>query len=261
MSAVRSIGVIRILAFFYVFSSMAYAGSLPVIAIKNRLPLSLSVFEGGASFDLSVPKDFISEIEGVYDEVYLQDLTDDGVAEVIFNLKGEGVNYCSRALYYNGDKRSLRELVFGRGGLCDFKVSNGYIVSSYKDGAAWVEDVYVAKGVEVSIKISDRCVGCSEISRQDYRSDGLIIKYLVSNNVDFEKRTALVASVASLKARIFSSPEATRPTKKYLVRGDRISLLGFEGVCGEDWVEFRFLGKSITEGWLKCSDLDSCRRF
>lgn len=261
MSTVRSVGVIRILAFFYVFSSVAYAGSLPVIAIESRLPLRLSVFDGVASFDLPVPKDFIGEVEGVYDEVYLQGLTGDGVAEVIFHLNGEGVNYCSRALYYNSDGQFLRELVFGKGGLCDFKVRNGYIVSSYKDGAAWVEDVYAAKGEKVSIKISDRCVGCSEVSRQDYRSDGLIIKYLVSNNVDFEKRTALVASVASLKARIFSSPEATRPTKKYLVRGNRISLLSFENVSGEDWVEFRFLGKSIIEGWLKCTDLDGCRRF
>ncbi|WP_339436419.1 hypothetical protein [Pseudomonas sp. EL_65y_Pfl1_R32] len=250
------------LSLCFAFSFMVHAsGSLPVLEVESRSPLKLSVFEQGKSYDLSPPSDFMREIEGVYEDVHVEDLTGDGIGEVVFDLAGGRVNSCSRVLHYTDSDRSLSELVFSGGGLCDFKVRHGYVVSSYKDGAAWAEDVYVVKDGKVDIKISDRCVGCGEVVRKEYHPDGSFVRLLVSDDVDFEKRIPLITKVASLQAWIFSSLGAAQPTGKYLIRGDEITILGGGKARGEEWVEFRFSGRATTEGWLKCSDLDSCNEF
>lgn len=263
MSIRNFINVTKFLSLISIFSSVAYGGGfLPVLKVESVFPLTLSVLDRGVSYGLSMPSNFMTDIEGVYNDVHIEDLTSDGVGEVVFSLAGDGVNTCSRVLRYNSDGRSLSELFFNRSGICNFKTRNKYIVSSYKDGAAWVEDFYVAKGNRMDIKASDRCVGCGEISRTEYRSDGSSIRYLVSDDIDFEKRAPLVTDVVSFKAKIFTAPGVTQSTKKYLMRGDRVTLLGFDSVRGEDWVEFRFLGRgATTEGWLKCSDIVGCSGF
>jgi hypothetical protein len=242
---------------------MAYAGGLPpALKVESSHPPVLSVLDQGVSYGLSLPTAFMTEVEGVYDEVHIEDLTGDGIGEVIFRLGGEGVNSCSKILYYNSSDRSLKELVFKRGGLCNFKVQNGYVISSYRDGAIWVEDIYIVNDGRADIHISDWCVGCGEVRRVEYRWDGSSIGYLVSDNVGFEKRAPLVSKVISSQAKIFSTPGAAHSTKKYLIRGDRITFLGFENVLGEDWAEFRFLGeKTTTVGWLRCRDLSGCSKF
>lgn len=233
---------------------------LPVLVVNSHHPLALSVFEEKRSYSLSLPIDFMREIYGAYDNVDIRDLNGDGIGEVVFRLAGGGVNSCSKVLHYSDSDRSLKELIFGKGGLCNFKIQHGYVISSYNDGAAWGEDVYTVKGGRADIRISDLCVGCGEVRRKQYRPDGSFIRLLVSDNVDFEKRAPLIGSVISLRAAIFSAPDTGQPTKKYLIHGDKVALVGFESSRNEDWVEFRFSGSTTTEGWLKCSDVDSCNK-
>lgn len=259
MNLVCSVGAARVLFLLCVFSGMANGErASPILSVESHNPLKLSVFDGGKMYGLPVPTDFMDEVESVYNEVRIEDLTGDGVGEVLFDLKGDGVNSCSRVLRYERDDRLLKELLFVGGGLCNIVARDGYIVSSYKDGAAWAEDIYVAVGGKVGIKISDRCVGCGEVSRIVYSSDGSLVRSLVSDDIKFETRSELVSKVVSLQAKVFSSPVTTQPTQKNLMRGDVITLLGFDSSSGEDWVEFRFSGKTTIEGWLKCSDLASC---
>lgn len=259
MSRVSIIAIARALSLCSLFSCVAYGrDSLPVLVVNSLNPLAVSVSEKGRSYDLPLPIKFMHEVEGVYDSVYIKDLTGNGVGEIIFREAGGGGNSCSRVLYFSGNDRSLSELIFNGGGLCNFKVQHGYLVSSYRDGAAWGEDIYILQAEKALIKISDRCVGCGEVRRKEYHPDGSFVRLLVSDNIDFEKRAPLIANVASLRAWIFSSPGAEQPTNKYLVRGDKLTLLGFDHARGEDWIEFRFSGNTITEGWLKCSDVHKC---
>lgn len=240
------------------FSSAACGRDLQVVlSVESKSPLMLSVYGSGVLQTLTPPFDFMREVDGVYDEVYVKDLTGDGIGEVIFRLAGGGVNSCSRVLQYSSD-HSLNELIFDRGGLCNFKVVDGYVVSSYRDGAAWVEDIYVVEGGKVNIKISDRCVGCDEVSRTDYLSDGSVIKSLVSDDVNFERRKPLLAKVISKVTGIYLSPAAVESIKRYLVKGQEVSLISFESFGSEEWVEVRVLDSDSTGGWLRCIDLDYC---
>lgn len=247
------------LSVFWVFPCLAVDNvSLPAVVVESQKPLKLSILTKGRSYDLPPPAGFMNEIDGAYDSVSVEDLTGDGVREVIFRLSGAGGNYCSRVLYYDDSNFSLKEMNFQNGDLCNFRVQPGLIISAYKDSAAWVEDVYEIKNGKANIKVSDRCVGCGDVSRKEYRLDGSFVRFLVSDDADFTKRMPLEANVISPRARIFSSPESEMPTEKYLVRGDKVTLLSFDSMHDGDWVEVRFSGKKTVEGWLRRSDIDDC---
>ena len=98
MSKVSIAAVVGTLSLCGFSSCMAYEDStLPILMVESRNPLTLSVSEQGKSYGLSLPKDFMRDFEGVYDGVDIEDLTGDGIGEVIFYLVGKGVNYCSTA--------------------------------------------------------------------------------------------------------------------------------------------------------------------
>lgn len=258
MRIVSFLNIIRTLYLVLFVSDFALSNSAsPRVSVESQHPLALTVFDRNVLYKLTVPRDFMLDIEGMYDDVYVEDLTGDGVGEVVFRLLGNGANSCSKVLRYNGSDQSFSELIFGHGALCNFRMEDGYIVSSYVDGAALVEDFYIIEGDKVSIKLSDRCIGCGAVSRTYYRSDGSFTKALVSDGVRFDKRLAIVAKVTSSRAEIFYSSAPNSATGKYLVQGDKVVLLGIENIDGVDWVEFKtLLGEG--SGWLMCRDLDFC---
>lgn len=130
-------------------------------------------------------------IEDIYDDVFLQDLNDDGIHEVVFRMPASAVNACSRILIYDADSRSLDELIFSNGDVCNLETRNGYLISRYRDGAMWKEDVYRLAGGKALPILSDSCVGCGEVRRKQYDSDGSSVDYSVSDDPDFEKRQPL----------------------------------------------------------------------
>lgn len=242
------------------YSSLINAeSSLPVLKIDGRKPLAISVDIQGRSHPLTLPPEFLKETEDLYGDAYIRDLNGDGIGEVIFPLEGGSVNNCSKVLQYRVVDNSLSELAFKEGSLCNFKVGQGYVTSSYRDGSVWKEYIYRFREGLAEIEVIDSCVGCGEIKREVHNTDGAIARFLVSDNVDFRLRVPLTSSVSSSKATIFLSPEASKKTKKYLVDGDKIALLDFiKDDEGEGWVKFRYVGIVVTEGWVKCTDLKYC---
>jgi hypothetical protein len=165
---------------------------------------------------LQLPDEFAREIEGTYDNVRVEDITGDGVGEFIFSTEASASNSCSKVLRYNAIERSLTEIVFPIGPLCNFDARHGYIVSAYREGGAWREDIYHVSGARIKAALSDVCVGCGEVRRKKYAEDGSNIRLLVSDNVDFKERIELTAKVISSRAYIYRSPEEAQPTKKIL---------------------------------------------
>jgi hypothetical protein len=246
---------------FSLTSGLGYAG-LPFTKLKldSKSPLTISLYDQGVFHPMSLPVDFSLEAERDYDYISIQDIDANGTEEVVFHLAGNGVNSCYRMLYFSQDDRILKEMDFKYGGLCNFKLRRGYIISTYKEGAIWKEDVYFAKNGMTQAVLSDSCVGCNKVARKKYDSDGSFVRSLVSDSVDFENRTPVIAKVASITAEIFFSPDKTRSAATYLVQGDEITFIGFDqSEDGEEWIEFRFSERSSSiEGWLRCRDLEGC---
>lgn len=249
-----------VLLFFSIFMSGAATAKLQskILKIKSKNPLEVSVLMQGESYALSLPASFMSQVDGQYSDVYVDDLNGDGELELVFALNESDANNCSKVLYYNESELSFSEWHFKGGVLCNHTSRGRFLISSYRDGAIWSEDVYIMKNGKPEIYITDSCVGCSEVRRQLYLPGKKTEKILVSDDIKFEKRIPLKASVISTRARVFSSPDLNWPTQKYLIRGDEITLVDFDkSNDGQDWAEFRFDGPKVTtRGWLKYSDLE-----
>jgi hypothetical protein len=241
------------------FSSGVMAGMPGVILkVESVNPVVVSASEQGKSGRLSLPDSFTSQIDDLYDDAYVEDVDGNGQLEVVFNLVGGQVNQCFRILHYNNVNRSLSEWIFKDGSFCNPVNKGKYLVSSYRDGAIWHEDIYSMANGKPELYISDSCVGCDQVRRKTYRPEGTPVKVLVSDHGDFEKRIPLKAKITSARARIFSSADPNTSTKKYLIRGDEITLLDYyRSPDDTDWAEFRFEDpKTTTEGWLRHSDID-----
>jgi hypothetical protein len=197
--------------------------------------------------------EFINEIDGAYEDVHVEDLNGDGQSEVIFQLPHGSVNSCVKVLNYDKRADKLVELVFKKGGLCNYTITSGQVISSYRDQATWIDDMYqITEGVTTLI-LSDEIYDLGLKERTLFENDR-VIKFLVTDGDNVANRTPITATVNKPKAHIYLSPENATPTKKYLIAGDEVSILGFDT---NSWVKVRFQGTSITEGWLKSEDVKS----
>jgi hypothetical protein len=81
--------------FFCVFSCVSYGqAESPVISVISRVPLLLSVSVKGETFAVSPSQQFMRDVFEMYEDVSVEDITGDGVAEVFFRLEGRGANAC-----------------------------------------------------------------------------------------------------------------------------------------------------------------------
>lgn len=236
----------------FVFGTGVFASERYLDIAGTDSPI-ISIHHDGASTALPLPAEFMDEIAGVYDHVDGQDFDSDGVAEVVFHMASKSVNACVRVLRYDFHNKKLVELGFQKG-LCNFKIEHGFVVSSYREGAVWVEDVYKLDGGKALLKISDSCVGCGEVRRKVFNINGSVTQELVTDSVDFNERVPKTATVAALQARIYSSPGAKYITKKYLVRDDVVTILSSDEQ-DLNWVRVRYSGALTTEGWVQAPDL------
>lgn len=248
-----------LLIFLVCFSDIVVAGDKLRLNIKSEDPLSLSVMKEGSEKAVIIPRDLILGTEEIYSSVALDDVDGDGVGEVIMTIPVEGgVNSCSKVFRYDSEQNTVVEMKFSGGGVCNYRKDGRFLVSSYRDAAAWVEDAYVFEGDSFYLAYKDECVGCGYIFRSEFDSRGVVVEYLVSDGENLNKREPVVFSVSSGRAYIFSEPSMRHRSKKYLVRGDKVLALGFSNSNGESWVKIRFNGKVVTEGWLLCTDIGRC---
>ncbi|MDH4581478.1 hypothetical protein E8F20_06260 [Pseudomonas sp. BN415] len=240
-------------------SEVAVASDQLSLNVKSENPLVLSVIKEGSEKSVIIPSDVVVDSGGIYSSVALDDIDGNGVDEVIMTMPAEGgVNSCSKVLRYDSEKNTVVEVKFSGGGLCNYRKDGKYLVSSYRDAAVWVEDVYVFEGGSFDIVYKDECIGCGYIFRREFKSREVVVEYLVSDGEVLNKREPIVFSVLSGRAYIFSEPSIRGRSKKYLVRGDKVLALGFSNNNGESWVKIRFSGKVVTEGWLLCADIGQC---
>jgi hypothetical protein len=234
---------------------------VPVVKIERQSPLSVSLLERGVTHKLSISKSIHDEIDEIYTDFHLQDLNGDGVHEVVATLDDRGgVNQCSKAYIVNLTDYSLDNLVFGNGPLCNHKVDQEYLISSYRDGAIWKQDIYKVEGRATQIVFADSCIGCGEVVRKKYDLDGGYFQYLAHDSRDFKERHPIFAMVSSMRAEVFSSPGVL--SGKYLTRGDKVVVVQVDDLSLDiPWIKFRFEGEVITDGWIKCGDIEDCNNL
>jgi hypothetical protein len=167
---------------------------MPQLSVKEleRGHIGVVMYDGVKARILMLPAAFADEIDGLYEKVHVEDLNNDGVGEIVFQLgQATGVNICYRALTYVESSQSLKEMVFAEAGLCNFRFTHGHLVSAYRNAGAWTEDIYRFHGHVPQLLISDEGVGGGEVRRTVFSDNGSVKEYGVSDHVDYVKRTRL----------------------------------------------------------------------
>jgi hypothetical protein len=233
---------------------------LPVLKVESVFPLKISVVEGGRKEELYLIEDLNLLIGAEYSDAAGQDLNGDGVDELVVVLTAgtDTPNSCALVFFYDREMKDLSQIKFEGGPICNHKQQGGYVVSSFKDAGAWGEQIYKVVGGESKLMYFDWCVSCDETRRVDY-STGVPISYLVSSDLDFERRVPLEYVVTSSKAAVYEGLNDQSPTRRYLLNSDAVRVLSVKQSFAGDWrAEIRFAGRVVTDGWVLCSDLGDC---
>ena len=237
-------------------STLQITGSASFPSIKNC--------DGSECENVELPEDFLRFFNDGYSNLSLEDMTFDGYPEVILTGPEEGVvNICSKIYLYDREKRVLQEVAGLKNQICNYRFKNSRLISSYRSGAKWHEDVYRVSDAGFTLELSDSCIGCDQINRTIYLPEGKTDKFMVTNDADYTLRKVILGKVASGRAALYEEPNARRKTKMYLIKDDSVALLDF--IVTEDstkyWYEIKYItnkGREIR-AWIKCEDLEYCK--
>lgn len=225
--------------------------------------LSITACHEGMCKAIAIPETMLDAIDNGYSQISLEDLTLDGISEVILTHNAEGsVNACSKAYRYNSENETLRPMDKLQSQLCNYSIKNDYLISSYRSGAKWHEDIYKIKDNDLILTISDSCIGCEYINRALYLGGRKTENLLVENSLDYRLRTPISSTVVSKRATLYSEPNINQATKMHLINGDEVALTDATSDENYFWYKIRYVTKkgTLIDAWLHCEDISFCEQ-
>ncbi|MFJ3263743.1 hypothetical protein ACIPK7_26120 [Pseudomonas sp. NPDC086581] len=208
------------------------------LIMDSENPLSISFSDNNGNKSINIPEKFFNETDEVYTKVHLEKIDSDDIDEVVMTLDGE-TNSCFKVYRYDRDSNLLVEIKFRNGDICNYRKEGNYLVSSYRAGAAWREDIYYENGHEFQLRYEDVCIGCGEVSRIEFGLGGEESEYLVTDREDFKDRNLLMLEVSSRKAKIYRESAVQSGSNKYLIKGDRVQVMRFSTVGDIRWANIK----------------------
>ena len=225
--------------------------------------LSITACHEGMCKTITIPETMLDTIDNGYSQISLEDLTLDGISEVILTHNAEGsVNACSKVYRYDSEIETLRSMDKPQSQLCNYSIENDYLISSYRSGAKWHEDIYKIKNNDLILTISDSCIGCDYINRALYLDGRKTENLLVKNSPDYRLRAPISTTVTSEKATLYSEPNINKTTKMYLINGDVVALTDATSDENYFWYKIRYVTKkgTLINAWLHCEDINFCEQ-
>ncbi|MDH1263842.1 hypothetical protein [Pseudomonas sp. GD03944] len=245
----------------FITASSAIAAPTTLLVEGAWPALSITACQAERCTTLTPPGDMLEAMRDGYDQVSVDDLTLDGTPEIILTHRAEGsVNACTRVYRYDNALGTLHPLGDSSRQLCNYVIAHGHVISRYRSGAMWHEDIYQIKNNDLILAYSDSCVGCDTIKRTRYQDDARTDTLLVTNNLDHRLRKPVSTTVLSKKAVLYREPRIDQPTRMYLISGDEVVLTDATSDDDTYWYRIRYTtakGKPI-EGWLRCDDTTLC---
>lgn len=223
--------------------------------------LSITACHEGACQTVTPPERMLNAVGQGYSDISLEDLTQDGVSEIVLTHGAEGnVNTCSKVYRFDSELKELLPLSGLKNPLCNHSIQGDHLISSYRSGAIWYEDIYKIGKKDISLIHSDSCIGCDYVRRAIYLDGAKTDTLLVANNLDYRLRTPILTTVVSPKATLYSKPAIENATKMYLIRGDEVALMDDASDPSNFWYKVRYATKkgTLVNAWIKCEDLKFC---
>jgi hypothetical protein len=244
----------RMIAIIIGIGATAPAYSAEQLKVENDKVL---MCESGSCRSIPISGPLASAIKEEYDKISTADLFHGEHNEIV--ATHDGANSCSRFFSYNSANDSFSELHFSDKDICGFKVVGTTMISVAKDGAKLRQDIYRREGNTFTLRYSDDCYGCDQITRTVYDHDIVVDKYLVDGADDYVRRKPLFSTVTAGKAPLYGNRALSSITHMYLIKGDRVQLLDFNN-DGASMYYIRYSGKNgkKIQDWVQCKDLADC---
>jgi len=190
-------------------------------------------------------------------DIYLQDLNNDEIPEVIVRSLEHPVNDCVQVFSYRATSKSLEEIEFQARNLCNVVKTDSHLVSRYRSGAKWIEDIYAIENNGFSLLFTDSCIGCGWISRKEYRAGGYSDQYLVANVENFSGRSFFLAKISNASTEVISALDGRSTLVGKLKKGDEVKILEVMEKNGMIFVRVENHPHKI-KGWIMCDEIDKC---
>lgn len=266
----RDFSKIYILSF--VASTLLFAVTVSYAENKADQPANIFVNGSGATISIKLchesscepiktPATMLNAMDDGYSHISLEDLTLDGVNEIILTHSVEGnVNVCSTVFQYNNESKKIQALSDLRNQICNYSINKSNLISTYKDGAKWHEDIYEIDKNSLRLTFSDSCIGCEYIKRTFYSDKAITETLLVTDNPNYLLRTPISTTVVSNKAVLYTEPNIKRASRMYLIRGDEVFLTNDSSDESNFWFKIRYITKKSKKinAWIKCEDIEHC---
>jgi hypothetical protein len=227
--------------------------------------VSIQSCQQGDCISTDLTQQILDSLNDGYTEISAEDLTLDGRPEIILTHIEEGsVNTCSEVYKYDTDENTLTSISGLQRQLCNYSIQKGHIVSSYRSGAKWHEDIYEIRNNDFILKISDSCIGCEHINRTLYNQNKKFGKLLVTDNPNYTLRTPISTKIISKKAKLYKKPTTNQPANMYLIKNDSVTLTDFASTESDEyWYEIKYTSKKGKEvnAWLQCNDIEFCEQY
>lgn len=187
----------------------------------------------------------------------LVDLDNDGVPEVEINFSNlGGMKNVSLTVYYRYDaaKKKLIEIPSKHSLHQITHKPNGYLINGFAATGRYYEELirYHPKTGEFTTVFLDEQGDEQGDAGVNLRSTGgtQSYQYYVDNNADLAKRQRKpLPATIKRKSYLFSAPN--KRSNMYLIKGDKVSLLGLQREAAAVWYLIRFKGKKDLKMWVK----------
>lgn len=127
-----------------------------------------------------------------------------------------------------------------------------YLRGLYKDTISEIEVYSPHEGdvnsISGKIKITDSLHCSILLSKEpDCFNVGIFSKYWIEFNISRKTNWLEIRYIDAPKSYFYKNNDESTKLKAYLIKGDIV----FIDTIENDWVHCTYIGKSITEGWLK----------
>ncbi|MBU9856417.1 hypothetical protein [Rahnella bonaserana] len=230
--------------YFRVFFGAAFIYSSYSIALSSNC--NLQVCSG-----FNTPESFKNTINEGYENLEVTTILNKRYAVATTT---NDVNKCSVLFPISEQGISNYPINFHKNPFCNYSVVNGKVVSSWKDGAKWHEDIYEVNNGSWSLFIRDECIGCDIVKRTLYENDKPKNTLLLKDGYDFTKRIKITGVISTEKSMLFKTSNPNNKSKSYLIKGDVFNLIDMSPDGNYYKISYLMKSGKNLEGWISYND-------
>lgn len=166
----------------------------------------------------NIPSSVRSIIDSGYGDIEIKKINN---YEYLVVTSESDINKCSILFKINnGSVESVPSIGINES-ICNISIDTDKLISSWRDQGRWNEDIYKINPDDKWVLLfKDSCIGCGQVKRIYFNSDGTYEKLLLSDGDNLSLRKKLIGKVTIEKAKLYNNANDNSISNAYLIKGD-----------------------------------------